>query len=300
MDKRVTYPVCRLGFGGAMRTLILFLILTLTLPLWAGPNDTAPSPDVLDGNSMILSGSPTIIFEAGGGDGPGTWEPLAPFTKQWGALFLYHRAGYGGSPEGKYPRTGSQIALELHKHLKRHQIKPPYVLVGHSIGGLYVQVFQRMFPAEVKGMVLIDPYKDYTKLIEQLREEFFRKYGIYPSSKELLLPPTGIKGSVGSELDNVNVTFRELWKHPLPKPIPTVYLSARQPLPPGVEIDPRFWAELMEKMEAQAKGITEALHGTFLPIESGHYIHKEHPDVVAKAINSVMAAIPKGEIEVRP
>ena len=45
------------------------------------------------------------------------------------------------------------------------------------------------------------------------------------------------------------------------------------------------------KMEAQAKGLTQALHGTFLPISSGHYIHRDHPKKVAEAIDAVMAAI---------
>ena len=119
-----------------MRTIFLCLILTFTPPLWAGPHGTGGvDRHSRDGNSMIMSGSPTIIFEAGGGDGPSTWAPLVPYAKKWGALFLYRRAGYSGSPEGPYPRTGSQIALELHEHLQRLQIKPPYVLVGHSAGG---------------------------------------------------------------------------------------------------------------------------------------------------------------------
>src|SRR5580765_1201506 len=268
-----------LSLGKIFKGLLCVLVLLFSAKAGA-------AEDVLQGNSQTLSGRPTLVFEAGGGDGPETWAPLLPFTKDWGALFVYKRAGYGGSAQGTFPRTGRQVALELHQHLSQIGLKPPYVLIGHSVGGLYVQVFQRMFPKEVKGMVLIDPYKDFSTPCLEMREAFFRKTGTYPCSKELCLPPQGVPQPFQSEFENLGETLRELSELPPPRTIPIIYLSANQPMPDG--LDPVFWAELMKGLQGMAKDIATQINATFREVDSGHYIHKEHPDVVAAAIEEAM------------
>jgi len=244
--------------------------------------------DVLDGNSETLSGRPTLVFESGGGDGPETWPALEPFAKNWGAIFVYKRAGYDNSRQGTFPRTGRQIATELHEHLKRIGLKPPYILVGQSIGGLYVRVFQRMFPTEVTGMVLIDPYEDFSSACLKLRADFFRRTGAYPCAKEMCLLPHDAPQPFKSELENLGETERELAKLPLPKTIPVVYLWANQPLPKGM--DRNFWNDFMKILRAKARDTSTSINATFREVNSGHYIHQEHSDIVAAAIDGVMKA----------
>jgi pimeloyl-ACP methyl ester carboxylesterase len=85
------------------------------------------------------------------------WAPvqreIAKFTKAcW-----YDRAGYGWSDPGPFPNHSDSVARDLHKLLSVSGHPPPYVLVGHSAGGLDVRVFNGMYPNEVAGMVLVDP-----------------------------------------------------------------------------------------------------------------------------------------------
>jgi pimeloyl-ACP methyl ester carboxylesterase len=68
----------------------------------------------------------------------------------------YDRAGYAWSDPSATPRDARQVVQELHTLLDQAAIAGPYVLVGHSIGGLFVQVYAGQYPAEVAGMVLID------------------------------------------------------------------------------------------------------------------------------------------------
>src|SRR5688572_13938558 len=170
----------------------------------------SPAPDVLHGNSRTLSGRPTLILESGGGEGMGTWRPLVPFFKDWGAVFVYRRAGYGKTKQGTFPRTGRQIASELHEHLGQIGLKPPYVLAGHSAGGLFIRVFQQMYPKEVAGMVLIDPYTHTAGPCLRLRDEYFRKNGKYPIAREVCELPKGAPQPIQSELDHLDETERHV------------------------------------------------------------------------------------------
>jgi pimeloyl-ACP methyl ester carboxylesterase len=101
-------------------------------------------------------GSPTVILEAGLGWGLGTWRNVQPSVSQTTQVCSYDRAGYGWSDVGPSPRTSSQVSSDLHTLLQKAGVHPPLVLVGHSLGGLYVQHYAATFPAEVSGMVLVD------------------------------------------------------------------------------------------------------------------------------------------------
>jgi pimeloyl-ACP methyl ester carboxylesterase len=102
-------------------------------------------------------GSPTVILEAGLGEPAammsGWIQPgVAPTTQ----VCVYDRAGRGWSEPAETPQDGLAIAADLHTLLSRAQIDGPYVLAGHSSGGVYVQVFAAQHPEEVAGVVLLD------------------------------------------------------------------------------------------------------------------------------------------------
>lgn len=101
-------------------------------------------------------GSHTVIFDSGAG-GPGyAWSHIQPEIAQFTRACWYDRAGEGWSDPGPFPRTSAAIAKDLHELLQRAGVPPPYVLVGHSIGGLNVRVYNGLYPNEVAGMVLVD------------------------------------------------------------------------------------------------------------------------------------------------
>jgi len=105
----------------------------------------------------VASAAPTVILEGGAGLGSVTWGWVQPRVAETTRVLAYDRAGIGWSDRGPEPRDGRQIARELHAALQGAGIYGPYVLVGHSFGGLYVRIFGDMYPDEVVGMVLVDP-----------------------------------------------------------------------------------------------------------------------------------------------
>jgi pimeloyl-ACP methyl ester carboxylesterase len=102
------------------------------------------------------SGSPTVVLEPGGGASSSDVAWIAPVVARDTTVCAYDRAGRGWSEATDGPQDGSHIAADLHTLLDRAHVPGPYVLAGHSFGGLYVQSFAAQFPDEVAGMVLLD------------------------------------------------------------------------------------------------------------------------------------------------
>ncbi len=101
-------------------------------------------------------GSPTVILESGLGDSYLSWRKVQPQIAKFTRVCSYDRAGLGYSEPSSQPRTSQVIAGELHTLLKAAGIAPPYVLVGHSMGGFNVRLYASLYPSEVTGMVLVD------------------------------------------------------------------------------------------------------------------------------------------------
>ena len=101
-------------------------------------------------------GSPTVIFESGGGAPGYSWVNIQPQVAKFTRACWYDRAGYGWSDPGPQPRTSVAIANDLQALLTVANVAPPYVLVGASFGGFPVRVFAGRYPTEVAGIVLVD------------------------------------------------------------------------------------------------------------------------------------------------
>lgn len=102
------------------------------------------------------SGFPTLILEAGLGENSLSWHPVQSKLAQNMRVCSYDRPGLGWSDQINAPIQVEDVAKNLHTLLNNAGISPPYVLVGHSRGGLYVRAFYRQFPAETLGIVLVD------------------------------------------------------------------------------------------------------------------------------------------------
>ena len=101
-------------------------------------------------------GSPTVILDSGLGDTYVSWRKVQPQIAKFTRVCSYDRAGLGYSDPSSQPRTSKVIATELHALLQAAGIAPPYVLVGHSIGGFNVRLYASLYRSEVAGMVLVD------------------------------------------------------------------------------------------------------------------------------------------------
>jgi pimeloyl-ACP methyl ester carboxylesterase len=102
------------------------------------------------------SGSPTVILEPGQGGVSSDFAWIAPVVARHSTVCVYDRPGLGWSDAADGPQDGDRIAADLHTLLDRAHVPGPYVLAGHSFGGLYVQAFAAKFPNQVAGMVLLD------------------------------------------------------------------------------------------------------------------------------------------------
>lgn len=112
------------------------------------------------GHSLHLScsgsGSPTVVLEPGGGEMSSNLGWITPAVARDTRVCVYDRAGRGWSEPADTAQDGTQIATDLHTLLQRGHVPGPYVLAGHSFGGLYVLTFAARYPSEVAGMVLVD------------------------------------------------------------------------------------------------------------------------------------------------
>ena len=102
-------------------------------------------------------GKPVILFEAGFGAQSLAWSRVQALAGRSHRSCSYDRAGYGASDPGPLPRDGASIARDLDDVLRAERIAGPFVLVGHSTGGLYARLFADRRPRDVAGMVLVDP-----------------------------------------------------------------------------------------------------------------------------------------------
>jgi pimeloyl-ACP methyl ester carboxylesterase len=111
----------------------------------------------VDGRDMHIlcsgEGNPTVILDAGA---VALWAWIQPTVAQSTHVCAYDRAGYGWSEPGAEPRDAAHLATELHALLDAAGVEPPYVMVGHSFGGIYARVYRGQYPDEVVGMVLVD------------------------------------------------------------------------------------------------------------------------------------------------
>ncbi len=102
------------------------------------------------------SRGPTVILEPGLGGSAASMGLIAPLVARDSRVCAYDRAGRGWSDPAASPPDGAQIATDLHRLLARAHVPAPYVLAGHSFGGLYVRTYAATYPEEVAGLVLVD------------------------------------------------------------------------------------------------------------------------------------------------
>ena len=105
------------------------------------------------------SGEPTVLFESGIAATNLNWFHIQQNVSRFTGTASYDRSGLGWSSPCRTPRTPANIAVELHEMLQCAQIKPPFILVGHSFGGLVMRRFALLYPEDVQGIVLIDPMR---------------------------------------------------------------------------------------------------------------------------------------------
>ena len=156
---------CLLWLGASLATLLGLMLVGYIYEPIAETVDarTYPPPgQLVDVGGYRLhinctgTGSPIVVIDAGLGDWSTGWGFVQPEVAKTTRVCTYDRAGWAWSDAGPLPRDAAQFAKELHTLLKNANIPGPYVMVGHSLGGLTIRVFVHDYSSEVVGVVLID------------------------------------------------------------------------------------------------------------------------------------------------
>jgi len=157
---------CLLWLGASLATLLGLMLVGYIYESRAEAADAKAYPppgQLVDVGGYRLhihctgTGSPTVVIGAGLGDWSTTWAAyVQPEVAKTTRVCTYDRAGMGWSEAGPLPRDAAQNAKELHTLLQNANIPGPYVMVGHSLGGLVVRVFVHDYSSEVAGVVLIE------------------------------------------------------------------------------------------------------------------------------------------------
>jgi len=141
------------------------------------------------------SGAPVVVFENGARMTQDTWTAVINGLGRDATVLTHNRPGYGQSEPVEGPRSGEAVVEQLRALLAAQGLKPPYVLVGHSLGGLYMQWFARRYPQEVQALVLVDAV--YPRIIKKPEDfPWYARWG-----KRLLMPR-----AVSDEVDQIHAT----------------------------------------------------------------------------------------------
>lgn len=168
-------------------------------------------------------GGPTVVVDAGNGDFSVSWIEIQREVEKSARICTYDRAGYGWSDTSPHPRTASHMANELHQLLVNANVEPPYLLVGHSLGGLTVRVYASLYPDEVAGVVLVDA--GHEDQLQRLPPEYLRLYKQQQSYFSVLgfMSRFGILRLIGSSSKGADLAPPQVAK--LPEEIQPVYLT---------------------------------------------------------------------------
>jgi len=156
---------CLLWLGASLATLLgLMLVGYFYEPIAEAADAKAypPPGQLVDVGGYRLhinctgTGSPTVVIEAGLGDWSTSWGFVQPEVAKTTRVCTYDRGGLGWSEAGPLPRDAAQFAKALHTLLQNANVPGPYLMVGHSLGGLGVRVFVHDYASEIAGVVLIE------------------------------------------------------------------------------------------------------------------------------------------------
>lgn len=264
-------------------------------------------------------GEPTVLLEAGMSGWSVDWALVQPTLAQETRVCTYDRAGYGWSEPGPLPRDSQHAAADLHALLSGAGIEDDLILVGHSLGGLFVQYYARTYPEQIAGIVLVDSVHPEQSL--RMNEEDRARYeGSLRSLTRLssFLAPTGLLRLAGQPVTTISAKlpdeirgatratgfmsrgYRALDAEmaafqqsqaqvraagPLPA-VPLAVLSSTlvQDFPPGFNQGSikNTWDELQADLSRSAT-LPQVIAG-----DSGHYIHLDRSELVIQTIQEVI------------
>ena len=220
----------------------------------------------------IGRGRPTVILDAAHANTSSTWAQVQPEIALFTRVCSYDRANLGKSDRGPVPRTSQTAVNELRIMLRKLRgagVHGPYVLVGHSLGGLHAQLFARQDGGlAVAGVVLVDATPaDFPEVLDRFNQPF-------PGPEQ---SPEGI---------DIRASGREVQAAPPFPDIPLIVLTRTIFPPDAPEELKQAWQERQERDSKLSP------QGELIVVEgAGHFIHRDRPEVVIDSIKRVVRRV---------
>ena len=250
----------------------------------------------------VGAGNPTVVFEAGSGDTSAIWERVQQALGRQTRSCAYDRAGTGSSQQGPGPRTMRQEVFELHGLLRAASVPPPYVLVGHSYGGLLVRVYATTYPSDVTGVVLVDPTHDNTRLSVQRRGDPQGTWvRVREGARGLSIPEPRRANGDTSQADGTYYwpdELQQLHQQRQANPVPfgdrpLIVLSGTRSSEPLGGTSKELWQELTREKDLEKEDLAKLSRNSKLVRDpsSGHHIQTDNPALVVSAIEQVVESV---------
>lgn len=260
-----------------MRSIFAFLTINCLLVSVMSGCASLPSSKIENINNQrieyaqITKASPVVVFENGLGANMLSWNKVFTEIGKEATVFAYNRPGYGKSDAASTPRDGARIVEELRANFKSKELQPPYVLVGHSLGGLYMQLFARKYPSDVAGLVLVDS-------THPTQFEGVGSKDNWPWWVRIMIP-LFLSNSQKEELAAAMDTGQQVLHTPTFSGKPVIVLSA---------ID-NSESEISKFVKAKRMDLPRLYPGsTQIWVESGHFIQRDKPEAIIQAIHAVL------------
>jgi pimeloyl-ACP methyl ester carboxylesterase len=272
------------------------------------------------------SGTPAVVFLPGGGAVGLDYLNVQHKAAKLTTSVLYDRAGTGWSDRAGLPRTSAEVTSELRQLLRTAGVPAPYLLAGHSLGGLYARHYAQRFPGEIGALLLLDPaHEDYNaympqqlnelrqawdpdqafpdelpgELIQFYRGLFAQEMADWPEDvRELLIDrhvsPEWLRAGL-QEASNVNQLYDEV-RHAGPMPdVPLIVLCSmstdafKEAVSVG-ESESLLREEIEGKRRLYTALAASVPRGEIRLIDAGHVtMHLRHPDAVLQAVQGLLA-----------
>lgn len=243
----------------------------------ASQGNQAAHPVQVGAHKMFLNctgnaSGPTVILEAGSGDSSEVWAVVQKQVEQFAHVCSYDRLGLGKSDKVTPAHNADEIVDDLHQLLHAARLPPPYVMVGHSIGGIFVRKYETAYPAEVSALVLVDSgHEEQFARVSQISPEWAQRIHARFSADEQRF---------GGYLPNERLEWH--FNGPL------VVIEHGQ-MPPSAASDPMAQqSEVVFHILQKDLAGRSKLGQLRKAKTSGHYIQRDEPELVTQSIKDVI------------